>query len=164
MGDQLPKTLPKITRRGKKCDGNDNFRRERSRRRKGAADALSSEALPPTLVSGDADGPAQRDVYFGNLVRGMVNEEVMRNLIQPAAMQAPEYDPELGPPITKVTIIPNAAHGFVQFQSAALATWSIARFHATELFGNKMQVGRPCFSGFRAFCEKPNSKSTLLET
>ena len=71
-----------------------------------------------------------REVYFGNLACGMVDVEawfktdtrpctmlgdvvepplrcprhlgqVMRELLQPAAVEVPEYDPELGPPIGK---------------------------------------------------------------
>ncbi|CAE7692290.1 unnamed protein product [Symbiodinium sp. CCMP2456] len=84
-----------------------------------------------------------REVYFGNLATGMVDEEVMRELLQPAAVEVPEFDPDLGPAIGKVTIPHPGNYCFVLFQSAAVATRMISIFDETELFGRKIRVGRP---------------------
>ena len=42
-----------------------------------------------------------REVYFGNLSPGQVDEEVMRELLEPAMHELPEFGQEHGPAITK---------------------------------------------------------------
>ncbi|CAE6920129.1 unnamed protein product [Symbiodinium natans] len=106
---------------------------------------LRDRGLLPPSFEDERVGVANvlREVYFGNLACGMVDVEVMRELLQPAAVEVPEYDPELGPPIGKVTIAPTGNYCFVQFQSAAVATRMISIFDETELFGRRIRVGRP---------------------
>ncbi|CAE7464717.1 unnamed protein product [Symbiodinium necroappetens] len=102
-------------------------------------------AAPPGEGKEAKEGVANvlREVYFGNLATGMVDEEVMRELLQPAAVEVPEFDPDLGPAICKVTIPQPGNYCFVLFQSAAVATRMISIFDETELFGRKIRVGRP---------------------
>ncbi|CAK9107952.1 Hypothetical protein SCF082_LOCUS50223 [Durusdinium trenchii] len=73
-----------------------------------------------------------REVYFGNLVIGMVDEEVMRELVEPAMQELPEYVADQGPPITKVTLMDSGKYCFVRFQSPELATRAISIFDDTE--------------------------------
>lgn len=84
-----------------------------------------------------------REVYFGNLASGLVDEEVIRDLVEPAMHELPEYSSALGPPITKVTLMECSRYCFVQFQNAELATRAIAIFDDTELFGRRLRVNRP---------------------
>jgi len=110
---------------------------------------LRDKGLLPAAAPGEwkesKEGVATvvREVYFGNLATGMVDEEVMRELLQPAAVEVPEFDPDLGPAIGKVTIPHPGNYCFVLFQSAAVATRMISIFDETELFGRKIRVGRP---------------------
>ena len=89
-------------------------------------------------VSEDGD-----EVYFGNLATGLVDEEVIRGLVEPAMHELPEYSSALGPLITKVTLMERSRFCFVQFQNAELATRAIAIFDDTELFGQRLRVRRP---------------------
>jgi len=84
-----------------------------------------------------------REVYFGNLAPGCADEEAMRELVEPAVREMPEYNRELGPPIVKVSLSPPGTFCFIQFQNAELATRVIAIFDDTELFGRRIRVSRP---------------------
>eukprot|EP00931_Biecheleriopsis_adriatica_P121358 TRINITY_DN96441_c0_g1_i1.p1 TRINITY_DN96441_c0_g1~~TRINITY_DN96441_c0_g1_i1.p1 ORF type:complete len:319 (+),score=69.09 TRINITY_DN96441_c0_g1_i1:27-959(+) len=84
-----------------------------------------------------------REVYFGNLSSGEVDEELMLELVTPACLELPEYDASLGPPVTKVNIAANGKYGFLQFQNAEMATRVIAIFDDTELLGRNLFVSRP---------------------
>lgn len=84
-----------------------------------------------------------REVYFGNLAAELVDEQVIRELVEPAMHELPEYSSELGPPITKVSLMACGRYCFVQFQNAELATRAITIFDDTELFGRRIRVSRP---------------------
>lgn len=84
-----------------------------------------------------------RELYFGNLLTGKVDEEVLTELLTPVATELPEYKPEWGPPVTKVEIGNGGTYAFVQLQTAELATRIVPIFDGLNLFGRKIRVGRP---------------------
>lgn len=126
-----------------------------------------------------------REVYFGNLSPGLVDEEagllgapgarkVMRELLEPAMHELPEFCQDQGPAITKarrsrgsicsskafgeVTIMAPGKYCFVQFQNAALATRAIAIFDDTELFGRRVKASRPSSLVSRVTENRPRGK------
>lgn len=84
-----------------------------------------------------------RELWFGGLQVGSVNESVMFELLTPVCSQLSEFNPDHGPPVTKVTMSSNGTYCFVQFQNAEIASRIIAVFDGTELFGKRMKVNRP---------------------
>lgn len=84
-----------------------------------------------------------RELHFGNLASGTVDEESIRELLTPACLELPEYDESQGPPVTKVTMCGNGTYCFVQFQNAEMASRVIAVFDDTELCGRRLKVNRP---------------------
>lgn len=88
-----------------------------------------------------------RELYFGNLTTGQVDETVMLKLLTPICTQLPEYKPDLGVAVTKVSMSTDplraGTYCFVMFQSAELASRALTIFNETELFGRSMKVSRP---------------------
>ena len=111
---------------------------------------MAEASAAPPIAEGSEEGDEGHEVsedgdevYFGNLATGLVDEEVIRGLVEPAMHELPEYSSALGPLITKVTLMERSRFCFVQFQNAELATRAIAIFDDTELFGQRLRVRRP---------------------
>jgi len=84
-----------------------------------------------------------RQLYIGNLSVGHVAEKEVNDLLLPICLKLPEYNPEQGPPITKIHFAENNMYCFVQFQNAEIASKVLEIFNDMVFFGRKLRVGRP---------------------
>ena len=70
-----------------------------------------------------------RGLYWGPLILG--NYHFAVHLFLHGSSEACRAPDSWKYAAMQVTMLPNADHGFIQFQSAALATWIIAKFNET---------------------------------
>lgn len=82
-----------------------------------------------------------RELCFRNLALG-VSEKQIGDLLIPICLKLPEYNPEQGPPVTKIEFNETSTFCFVKFQNGDLTSQVISIFNGMEFFGRQLHVGR----------------------
>merc|ERR1712008_356654 len=89
--------------------------------------------------------PSHRELHIGNLPGGGLEvRNALVELVSCISSALPQYNPELGDPVWKTTMLNNKqGHAcFVEFQSEALACASLASLHHAVLHNSALSVSR----------------------
>jgi hypothetical protein len=108
---------------------------------------LKSRQLVLTQQAASAVAAAsktQREVYVGNLIPGVVTEEMLRQLFNSAMRAA--FPDKCGPeqdPVVRVNLNTEGRYGFIELQSSEMASQCLSLNQQVPLMGQTLSIGRP---------------------
>lgn len=104
---------------------------------------LLPEVVMPSGTPAAVIANKLREIYVGNLTKGETTEAALTELLLAICAELPEYNAELGPPITRIKLHESGAYCFVQLQNGELATQLIEILNEITLCGRPLRVNRP---------------------